>query len=99
MEVQFIGYKRNNLTVPKILERGLMIGVDARKAFDSVDHNYMQGVLEAYGFGPKCKNWFKLLSKNLKANILVNGFTTESIISLFCSLTVPPLMFLQHFLP
>ena len=28
---------------------------------------------------PKCKNWFKLLSKNLKANILVNGFTTESI--------------------
>ena len=51
--------------------KGLMIGVDARKAFDSVDHNYMQGVLEAYGFGPKCKNWFKLLSKNLKANILV----------------------------
>ena len=31
-----------------------MIGVDARKAFDSIDHNYMQGVLEAYGFGPKC---------------------------------------------
>ena len=77
MEVLFIGYKRNNLTGPKILERGLMIGVDARKAFDSVDHNYMQGVLEAYGFGPKCKNWFKLLSKNLKANILVNGFTKE----------------------
>ena len=25
------------------------------------------------------KYWFKLLSKNLKANILVNGFTTESI--------------------
>ena len=47
--------------------KGLMIGVDARKAFDSVD----QGVLEAYRFGPKCKNWFKLLSKNLKANILV----------------------------
>ena len=45
--------------------------------YDSVDHNYMQGVLEAYGFGPKCKNWFKLLSKNLKANILVNGFTME----------------------
>ena len=45
-----------------------MIGVDARKAFDSLDHNYMQGVLEAYGFGPKCKNWLKLLSKNLKVN-------------------------------
>ena len=33
-----------------------MIGVDARKAFDSVDHNYMQEVLEAYGLGLKCKN-------------------------------------------
>ena len=32
---------------------GLMIGVDAKKAFDSIDHNYMQGVLETYGFGPK----------------------------------------------
>ncbi len=56
-----------------------MIGVDARKAFDSVDHYYMQGVLEAYEFGPKCKNWFKLQSKNLKANILINGFTMETI--------------------
>ena len=44
-----------------------------------VDHNYMQGVLEAYGFSPKCKNWFKVLNKNLKANILVNGFTMESL--------------------
>ena len=35
--------------------------------------------LEAYGFGLKCKNWFKLLNKSLKANILVNSFTTESI--------------------
>ena len=48
-------------------------------AFDSIDHNYMQAVLETYGFGHKCKNWFKLLNKNLKANILVNCFTTESI--------------------
>ena len=70
-----------------------MIGVDARKAFDSVDHNYMQEVLEAYGLGLKCKNKFKLLSKNLKANILVNGFTTECII-----LTVV-LLQLLHFLP
>ena len=35
--------------------------------------------VDAYGFGTKCKNWFKLQNKDLKANILVNGFTTESI--------------------
>ena len=32
-----------------------MIGVDGRKAFDSVDHNYMQGVLEAYGSAQNVK--------------------------------------------
>ena len=47
-----------------------MIGEDARKAFDSVDHNYMQKVLVAYRYGPNCKNWFKLLNKNLKARLL-----------------------------
>ena len=30
--------------------QGLMVGVDAKKAFDGVDQNYMQAVLEAYGF-------------------------------------------------
>ena len=33
--------------------KGLLVGVDARKAFDSVDHEYMQEVLKSYGFGPK----------------------------------------------
>ena len=46
-----------------------------KKAFDSVDHNYMKAVLEANGFGHKCKNWFKIVNKNFKAN----GFTTERI--------------------
>ena len=42
-----------------------MIGLDARKAFDSVDHDYLQEVLEAYVLGPKFKSWFKLLNKNV----------------------------------
>ena len=32
-------------------KKRLVIGVDARKVFDSVNHIYMQGILEAYGFG------------------------------------------------
>ena len=39
----------------------------------------MLKVLEAYGFGPKFINWVKLLSKNLKADVLVNGFKTDKI--------------------
>ena len=53
--------------------------MDARKVFDSVDHEYLLKVLEAYGFGPKFINWVKLLNKNLKADILVNGYRTDKI--------------------
>ena len=56
--------------------------VEARKAFDSVDHEYMLEVLKVlkvYGFGPKFINWVKLLNKNLMADILVNGFRTDKI--------------------
>ena len=35
-----------------------MIGVDARKPFDSMDHNCMQGVLEALGSAQNVKTGF-----------------------------------------
>ena len=53
--------------------------MDARKAFESIDHEYLLKVLEAYVFGPKFINWVKLLNKNLKADILVNGYRTDKI--------------------
>jgi hypothetical protein len=59
--------------------KGILVEVDAKKAFDSVDHNYLFKVLEAYGFGPKFISWVRLLNKDLKADILVNGFRTENI--------------------
>ena len=59
--------------------KGLLVGVNARKAFDSVDHEYLLIVLEAYGFGPQFISWVKLLEKNLKADIPVNGYRTEKI--------------------
>ena len=77
----------NNLRSLKLIKqyckeqkiKGLFVGVDARKAFDSVDHRYMLRVLEAYGFGPKFINWVMILNKNLKADVLVNGFRTEKV--------------------
>ena len=45
-----------------------MIGVDAGKPFDSVDHNCMQGVLEALGSAQNVKTGFlrvKLFSVNI----------------------------------
>jgi hypothetical protein len=50
--------------------KGNLVGVvpDAKKSFDSVDHNYLLKVLEAYGFGPKFISWVRLLNKDIKAH-------------------------------
>jgi hypothetical protein len=57
----------------------VLISLDAKKAFDSVDHRYIEETLIAYGFGKGFIDIFKLLYKDLTARILVNGFLTEAI--------------------
>jgi exonuclease III len=56
-----------------------LISLDAKKAFDSVDHKYIKKTLEAYGFGEGFIRTFQTLYKNITARILVNGYTTEPI--------------------
>ena len=57
----------------------VLISLDAKKAFDSVDHRYIEKTLEAYGFGRNFIEVFKTLYRNISARILVNGFTTDPI--------------------
>ena len=57
----------------------VLISLDAKKAFDSVDHKYIEETLLAYGFGPKLINTFKVLYNKITARILVNGFQSELI--------------------
>ncbi len=57
----------------------VLISLDAKKAFDSVDHSYIRRTLEAYGFGEHFIKTFQTLYKDISARILVNGFTTEPI--------------------
>jgi exonuclease III len=57
----------------------VLISLDAKKAFDSVDHRYIEDTLRAYGFGLGFINIFKVLYKDISARILINGFQSESI--------------------
>jgi len=52
----------------------LLISLDAKKAFDSVSHKYLHKVLAAYGFSEDFIETVKLLYRDIKANILVNGY-------------------------
>jgi len=57
----------------------VLISLDAKKAFDSVDHKYIEETLVAYGFGDGFVRMFKTLYRDISARILVNGFTSESL--------------------
>jgi len=52
----------------------VLISLDAKKAFDSVSHKYLHKVLKAYGFSDNFIETVQLLYKDIKANILINGY-------------------------
>ncbi len=58
---------------------GLLISLDAKKAFDSVSHDYIRETLRAYGFGDKFIKYFNTLYNGLSVKVLVNGFLSEKI--------------------
>ena len=51
---------------------GLVVSLDAKKAFDSVEHSYIEKVLEKFGL-KKFVPIFRALYKNLESNIIING--------------------------
>ena len=58
---------------------GLLISLDAKKAFDSVSHKYLHEVLKRYGFSDNFISTVKLLYRDIKAYILINGYKSVMI--------------------
>jgi hypothetical protein len=57
----------------------VIVSLDAKKAFDSVSHKFIEESLKRYGFGHQFIHTFKVLYTDLKARVLVNGWQTELI--------------------
>jgi len=57
----------------------VLVSLDAKKAFDSVNHEYIDTVLVNYGFGEVFRHYFKTLYKDLSAKILINGYLSKKI--------------------
>lgn len=51
---------------------------DWEKAYDRIDRGFIEQSLTAFGFGPSFCRWFRLLRQDSTAQVIVNGFLTES---------------------
>ena len=57
---------------------GILFAGDIEKAFDSVDHNFIFGTLNKFGFGSDFIQWIKTLFKNSQSCVMNNGNSTEN---------------------
>ena len=64
--------KQNNISLG-------IVSLDQEKAFDRVDHGYLQTTLEAFHFGPNFRHWIKTLYNEIGSHIQVNGWQTRRI--------------------
>ena len=57
----------------------LILLIDFRKAFDSIDHSFLHNTLNLLGFGPDIRGWIKLFLTNRDAQILMGGHMSNPI--------------------
>ena len=58
---------------------GLILLIDFKKAFDSIDHGFIKTALSAYGFEKSVIRWILLFFDKREAFILLGGHKTENI--------------------
>ena len=56
---------------------GMAIFIDFKKAFDSVDWNFLAKVLEAFNFGPQIRKWIKTFYTDISSCVINNGHASE----------------------
>ena len=68
----------NHVNKKKI--NALILLIDFRKAFDSLDQEFIQTALERLGFGKDIMEWIRLFFDKREAYILMGGYLTDRII-------------------
>ena len=56
-----------------------LLFLDQEKAFDRVNHSFLEKVLRGFGFGDYFIEWIRILYSNAATKIDVNGFFTDKI--------------------
>ena len=54
-------------------KKALLLLVDFQKAFDSLNHTFIDNALKMYGFGDSIRQWIRLFFNKREAMILLGG--------------------------
>ncbi|KAK3230652.1 hypothetical protein Dsin_002533 [Dipteronia sinensis] len=60
----------------KEMEGGLIVKIDFEKAYDSVDFQFLDSMMEGMGFGYKWRQWIRCCISTPAMSVLVNGSPT-----------------------
>ena len=56
---------------------GILLSVDFRKAFDTLEWSCIHCALELYNFGDSLRNWVKVFYTEIESAVINNGFATN----------------------
>ena len=56
---------------------GIALFLDFKKAFDTIEWDFINGCLKVFNFGPDIQNWVKILYNNVSSCTVNNGFASE----------------------
>ena len=56
---------------------GLAIFIDFKKAFDSLDWNFLNKTLQSFNFGPYIQKWVKTFYTDISSCVVNNGYASE----------------------
>ena len=55
---------------------GILVAIDFKKAFDSLNFSFLIRVLHAFNFGPSFIQWVRVLYNKVSSGVMNNGFTS-----------------------
>jgi len=56
---------------------GIVLFIEFKKAFDTVEWDFVNSCLKVFNFRPDIQNWVKILYNNVSSCIVNNGFASE----------------------
>ena len=56
---------------------GILVSLDFKKAFDTLEWQFVRKILDLFNFGENVKKWVRIFYANIESTVMNNGFATN----------------------